>query len=299
MKNNFKVLFITSILVISASGDPGVSGNVTLADHADTKKAVKKVWGNLLAGYQQARNAAKSMVRQMQLTASVANSMEENLHAWEMVAKRTEAVLKADIWDENPIEFIEKLEENLFEQTDKILYDNIPNAKKSSEAFTKSRRAWVDGLKQDAETSFGESQTAQLGVVKTISLGNSQRTQASREKAAFDIRNTSILKTGTRRDQMVFLTDNADANLSALGQSLKKIDDSKTKEMGEINSQLGQNEFVLGNMESAQDMDRLELYSEILLSKASKYNQTGLAAYLAIAPLISLSDELERLAKKK
>lgn len=275
--------------------DPGVSSNFTLEENVNTKKSLGKVWSNLLAGYQQARNAAKSMVRQMQLTSSLANSMEENLRAWESVAKRTEAVLKADVWDENPIDFIENLEENLFRKTDDLLYYRIPDAKQSSRNLRTARRRWVQNLTQDGETAYNESQRAQLGVAKTLSLGDDQRRQASREKAAYDIRTSTLMKTGARRDQMVYMTDNADANLSAMGQSLRTMDESRAKEMTEFQTQLAENDFVLGNMETAQDMDRLELFSQILLSKASKYNAAGLASYLAIEPLVSLSEELERI----
>ena len=65
----------------------------------------------------------------------------------------------------------------------------------------------------------------------------------------------------------------------------------------ELNTQLAENDFVLGNMENTQDMDKLELYTQILLSKASKYNTAGLAAYMAIQPLVALSEELERVRK--
>jgi len=293
-----KTLLLLYFLPVLSAADPGVSSNFTLEENVNTKKSLAKVWGNLLAGYQQARNAAKSMVRQMQLTASLANSMEENLQAWENVAKRTEAVLHADIWDENPVTFIEKLEVNLFEQTDKILYYKIPDAKRASENFNTARRKWVDNLDMKDDASFNEAQRSELGVAKTLSLGNDQRQQISRDKAAYDIRTTSLIKTGARRDQMVYMTDNADANLSALGQSLRKIDDSKAKEMTDINGQLAENEFVLGNMESSQDMDRLELLSQILLAKASRYNQVGLGSYLAVWPLVSLSDELQKVRSK-
>lgn len=291
-------LFLLFVLPVLSSADPGVSGNFTLEENVNTKKSLAKVWGNLLAGYQQARNAAKSVVRQMQLTSSLANSMEENLRAWETVAKRTEAVLQADIWDENPVAFIEKLEENLFQQTDRLLYYRIPDAKQSSKNLNSTRRKWVNNLAMDDESAYNQSRLTQLGVVKTISLGDDQRKQASREKAAYDIRTASLLKTGARRDQMVYMSDNADANLSALGQSLRTLDDSRAKEMAELNGQLAENDFVLGNMETAQDMDRLELYSQILLSKASKYNRAGLGAYLAVAPLVELSEELERIRAK-
>jgi hypothetical protein len=297
MRFRFALLIIL-VFPLLIPADPGVSSNFTVEENVNTKKSLAKVWGNLLAGYQQARNAAKSMVRQMQLTSSLANSMEENLRAWENVAKRTEAVLHADIWDENPVTFIENLEENLFQQTDKILYYKIPDAKRASENLNTARRKWVENLNMGDEKGFTEAQRSQLATAKTLALGDDQRQQVSREKAAYDIRTASLLKTGARRDQMVYMTDNADANLSALGQSLRKIEDSKAKEMTDINGQLAENEFVLGNMESAQDMDRLELYSQILLAKATKYNQAGLGSYLALWPMVSLSDELERIHSK-
>src|SRR4051812_29224965 len=108
-------LSISLLAPIMPKADPGVSSSYTATETVDTKKSIRKIWSNFLAGYQQARNAAKSIVRQMQLTSSLAHSMEQNLRAWESVARRTEALLHADIWDENPIALVENLEENLFQ----------------------------------------------------------------------------------------------------------------------------------------------------------------------------------------
>ena len=126
--------------------DPGVSSSYTMTETVDTKKSIRKIWSNFLAGYQQARNAAKSMVRQMQLTSSLAHSMEQNLRAWESVARRTEALLHADIWDENPIALVENLEENLFQKTDALLYNRIPNARQSSSAAQRCPAAMGQGV---------------------------------------------------------------------------------------------------------------------------------------------------------
>jgi hypothetical protein len=61
-----------------------------------------------------------------------------------------------------------------------------------------------------------------------------------------------------------------------------------------MNSQLAENDFVQGQMEAHQEMDRLDLYAQILLSKASAYNRVGLSTHLAIQPMLVLSAELER-----
>lgn len=86
------------------------------------------------------------MVKQMELTASLAHSMEKNLQAWQSVAQRTEALLHADIWVSNPVKEIENLEENLFQKSDDLLYNRIPNARQASAAVNKARRQWVDNL---------------------------------------------------------------------------------------------------------------------------------------------------------
>src|SRR2546423_9277550 len=108
-------------LPIAVQADPGVNGSYSWSETWDTKKSIRKVWSSLLEGYQQARNAAKAMVKQMQLTASLAHSMEEQLNAWQTVAKKTEALLHADVWDENPITLVENLEENVFQKSDALL----------------------------------------------------------------------------------------------------------------------------------------------------------------------------------
>ncbi len=281
-------------LLLPIIADPGVSSSYTLGESVNTKKSVRKVWSNLLAGYQQARNAAKSLVKQMQLTASLAHSMEQNLQAWQSVAQRTEALLHADIWDSNPITEIEKLEENLFQHSDDLLYNRIPNARQASAGVNKARRQWVQNLGWSDDGTQTDARKTVLGTLGLVSLSNDQRKQPSREKLAFDVRSTSIGKTAARQDRMTYLTDDADAHLSATGSTLAKMDASEAKALAEMNSQLAENDFVQGQMEAHQEMDRLDLYAQILLSKASTYNRVGLSTHLAIQPLLLLSAELEK-----
>ncbi len=285
---------IGSILAMPVIADPGVNGSFSLNETVNTKKSIRKIWSNFLAGYQQARNAAQSMVRQMQLTASLANSMEQNLIAWESVAKRTEALLHADIWDENPITEIEKLEENLFQKSDDLLYNRIPNARQSSKNLNKVRRDWVNGLGWGDDPVPGTVDKSLREALGFIALSPGQRPQQSRDKTTFDIRNGAIAKSGARQDQMVYMADNTDAHLSALGTSLAKLETSDQKTISDMNVQLSENDFVQGQMEVRQNMDKLELYTHILLTKASDYNRMGLAAYATLQPLLLLSDELER-----
>lgn len=274
--------------------DPSVSGSYSLTETVDTKKSIRKIWSNFLAGYQQARNAAQSMVRQMQLTASLANSMEQNLAAWESVAKRTEALLHADIWDANPITEVEKLEENLFQKTDGLLYNRIPSARQSSLSFNKARRDWVNNLGWGDDPAPGDAQKSLRASLGFMALSPGSRPQQSRGKTTYDIRSSSLAKSGARQDQMAYMTDNTNAHLSALGSSLTTLESSDQKTMTDMNQQLSENDFVEGQMETRQDMDRLELYTHILLVRASDYNRMGVASYLTLQPLLLLSDELER-----
>ena len=292
------VLSSLSMVLLStptlSSGDPSVSGTYSLEENVNTKKSIRKIWSNFLAGYQQARNAAKSMVRQMQLTSSLAHSMEQNLKAWESVARRTEALLQADLWDENPITLVENLEENLFQETDALLYHRIPNARQASRQVDKARRDWIRGLGWGEDPTAEASQKSLLSSVGLVSLSSDQRKQQSREKTAFEIRNGVLARSGARRDQMIYMTDNTEAHLSSMGTSLGRLESSDARAMAETNLQLSENGFVQGQMEARQDMDRLEIYAHILLAGVTEYNRLGLASHLAIQPLVALADELER-----
>ncbi len=285
---------LTLTIPPTAIADPAVSGSYSLTETVNTKKSIRKIWSNFLAGYQQARNAAQSMVRQMQLTASLANSMEQNLIAWESVAKRTEALLHADIWDANPITEVEKLEENLFQKTDALLYNRIPSARQSSLRLNQSRRDWVDGFGWGEDPAPGDARQSLRASLAFMALSPGRGPQQSREKTTFDIRSGSLAKSGARQDQMAYMTDNTNAHLSALGSSLTKLETSDQKTMSDMNQQLSENDFVEGQMETRQDMDKLELYTHILLVRAMDYNKMGMAAYLTLQPLLLLSDELER-----
>jgi hypothetical protein len=128
-------------------------------------------------------------------------------------------------------------------------------------------------------------------------LSRAQRTQQTREKTAFEIRSAALSKTGARKDQMAYMTDNVDANLSALGGSLAQLPASEARTMGDMNLQLSENDFVQGQMGTRQDMDRLELYAHILLAGVTEYNRLSLASQLSIQPLVLISAELERRRK--
>ncbi len=169
----------------------------------------------------------------------------------------------------------------------------IPNAKQASAKLNQSRRAWVKGLGWNETDLTDAGRKTLLGTLGLVSLRPDQRKQKTREKAAFDIRSTSLAKTAARQGQMDYMTDDADAHLSALGSTLTQMDASEARCLGEMNAQLSENDFVQGQMEAHQDMDRLELYSQILLAKASDYNRRGLLVHLAIEPLVLLSTELE------
>jgi hypothetical protein len=220
--------------------------------------------------------------------------VEQNLQAWQSVAQRTEALLHADIWDSNPIKEIENLEENLFRKSDDLLYSRIPNARQASANMNKARRQWVENLGWDGDAEQTDSRKTVLGTLGLVSLSPDQRKQKTREKMAFEVRSAAIAKTAARQDRMTYLADDADAHMSAMGSTLTKMDASEAKGLSEMNTQLAENDFVQGQMEAHQEMDRLDLYAQILLSKASTYNRIGLSTHLAIQPLLVLSAELER-----
>ncbi len=291
---------LCAVLVFSSLvySDPSVSGSFTVKDAADNKRSIRKTWGNFLAGYQQARNMAKGVVRQMQMTSSLAHSFEQNLQAWESVAKQTEALLKADIWDSNPIKLIENTEENFFQKSDKLLYYTIPSAKTSSRQLNTSRAEWVKTLSQLTDPGADKPGRQAAGVIKTLALADAQRQQHSNEKDAYAVRNAAIVRSGLRRDETVYMSDNADANLAAAAKTLQSATDSKQNEMADFSKQTSENQYVLSQVQAVQEMDRVELLSHLLLSKASSYNRAAIGSYLLVSPLVELSDALNALPRK-
>lgn len=293
----FRSLILISSFISFSFADPSVSGNFTTGDAVNNKQSLRKVWGNFLAGYQQARNMAKGVVRQMQLTASLANSMEQNLQAWERVSRKTESLLKADIWDSNPVGLIENLEENFFQETDDLLYYQIPNAKRSSSQLNAERRAWVSGLNQLTSPTLSNPIHRSAGLQKTLSLPQASMGQVSQEKDAYAVRNAALVRSGLIRDEIIYLNDNAAANLSANAHSLRSLDDSKQNEMADIGIQNSENLRVLEQADASGTMSRVELLTHLLLSKASTYNRASLSGYMIAAPLSELSDALQRLPR--
>lgn len=291
----FLILFAVSI----SFADPSVSGSFTAGDAASNKQSLRKIWGNFLAGYQQARNTAKGVVRQMQLTASLANSLEQNLQAWERVSKQTEAVLHADIWDSNPITVIENLEENVFQKTDELLYYQIPNAKRSSAQLNSQRRAWVANLTQLTSPSPSSPLLRSAGIQKTLALTQASSRQETQDKDAFSIRNAALVRSGLVRDEILYMNDNASANLSANAMYMTSLTDSKQNEMADFAVQTSENQNVIEQVDASGEMSRLEVLSHIVLAKASTYNRASMASFMITAPLTELSNELLKIQRRQ
>lgn len=290
-----RTLAVIAIACSMVMADPTVSGSFTTGDAINNKQSLRKVWGNFLAGYQQARNMAKGVVRQMQMTASLANSMEQNLQAWERVSKQTEALLHADIWDSNPITAIENLEENFFQKTDKLLYYTIPNAKRASRQFDAQRQAWVDNLDEVFSTTATNPLQRSAGVQKTLALPKASMAQGNQDKSAYALRNAALVRSGLVRDEIIYLNDNAGANLSANARSLMTMNDSKQNELADMSMRSSENLNVLSQADEALEISRVELLTHLLLAKASSYSRASYAGYMITAPLTDLSDALVKL----
>ena len=307
MRTHLLLLLIVCLEFTLAGKGPetGLSPTETV----DDKKAVRKVWGNVLSAYEQARNAAKIVVKEMRLTAAMAHSMESMLIAWERVAQKTEYLLTPKTWKDlgtkNPIELIENLEEDFFRETDDLIYTEIPSALGASRRYENVRGRWVRGVDGIHEPVLQYSKKKMEYLVRLTGLSPGQKKKGSREKAAHETRTKSLAVATAKNDVGVISIDNKEARMEHIQKSLGESGDeggSLNKEgmssLYQVGSQTSENGYFLRAEELSQKINNIEVLSHIQSASISGYARANTMSYLMLFPLHRFSEEVRRLSGK-
>jgi hypothetical protein len=127
---------------LAADGPTNSTSAVDIADPKQTN-ITKKIWHNLLKYYVQTRQMAQSALQDMQSVTDFCWASGRYLAAIERVSRRAQT-----IWDnlknwkaENPIDAIIYTEEKIFQNSDLLLYVDIPKWKEEQQKLQEARDA--------------------------------------------------------------------------------------------------------------------------------------------------------------
>ncbi|NLG19100.1 MAG: hypothetical protein GX556_17385 [Fibrobacter sp.] len=135
MKPAGSVIWPTLLLIISISSSTAAyqtpTSDVGAEDMIDKQlpKMDKKIWQNFLQFYANVRMVAKTTLKEMQAISDFAWSAQRQLQSVENAAKRIEQIYN-DIGNyrgDNLIDFIEFTETRVFQQTDQLIYYDVPS----------------------------------------------------------------------------------------------------------------------------------------------------------------------------
>jgi len=139
---NLLLILLAAVSIVAADGP---TDKVDPQDYADPKlKAFdKRIWQNLLKYYVHARQIARGTLDELESVKDFCWSSYRYLYAIERAANRAQL-----IWDniknfkaENPVDAIVYLEEDVFQKSDLLLKNDIPQLKIRRERLADSRKA--------------------------------------------------------------------------------------------------------------------------------------------------------------
>jgi hypothetical protein len=136
-------LFIMTLIATMPLAYETPTKDVKAEDMVDPQLARmdKKVWQNLLQVYANIRMVAKTTLKDMQAVSNFAWSAQRQLQAVENAANKIEQIytnIKGYRGD-NVIDFITYTEEKVFQQTDQLVYYDIPNIQQCNKNLLSNR----------------------------------------------------------------------------------------------------------------------------------------------------------------
>jgi len=103
--------------------------------------AEKKVWINILQVYGQFRQTAKALLKDIDAVMDLAWSAQKQLESIEAVANRVESISQyiEDYKYEGATQLVKDMEEGVFQQSDLLLFQDVPNIKTCYDELALSR----------------------------------------------------------------------------------------------------------------------------------------------------------------
>lgn len=304
------LLIILIVFTGSIQAGDGPTDQVNAQDLADPKLKSfdKRIWQNLLKYYVHARQIARSSLNELETVKDFAWSSYRYLYAIERAANRAQLV-----WDniknfkaENPLDAVIYLEEDVFQKSDLLFYNDIPQMKLQRKRLAASRDK-IRNRAADHLTSLNEllpdGMKFQKKYLRLMEINSTDTKTLSDTTDKDVVFNTSVLSQASRQIAATEVTDEFSDNQGAILESTIKnaandgtSDPLHQSEMAKINER---NNLILSLQENMYLTDAVKTGSFFLLDKVKRHSDELAQKQSILFVLEDFSDRLQATREEK
>jgi len=321
-----RALFLigTILLIISnnplAQGATPSSSGVTAEELAEVKqnKTRNKIWGNLLVWYQDARKLAVTTQQSLNGISDMAWASYKQLAAIEQVAKKAQVVyenIESMDWKtmaKNPEKLIIYTEEQVFQKSDQLFFQDIPAFKQSSKELNDARinmqtilKSNVSGSKNLITQSYKVSRdiadaTGKAAVVayaNTVGMlspaGSGEwKKESARKAAQTHSRLVAVTAQATLKTEATALQTETQQAVLAGGLRKAQQDDQNPAGISEANKVNARNALITTVEKHDIVGNSVTTFSYMLLSELKTFDQQVVEKTLLMNGLVQLSEAM-------
>lgn len=270
---NKSFLYILAIVVaLSANGDMP-QNKLTVIETADPSQdgADKKAWINILQVYGQFRQTANALIKDIKAVMDLAWSAQRQLEAVEAVANRVESISHyiANYRFDNATQFVKDMEENVFRESDLLIYSDIPNIGIAYGDLLHERDDMIKDGKASVNSIVATSQTIYNATAKQFVRIFGEKTDSKNTQRSLN--NTLASSTIASHTAMQVSLDNQGTILSAQTNDITNSNGKLTPDqMAESNITAQRNELLINYQSNEYQSEKITTLSMILLEKTRR-----------------------------
>ena len=270
-------IFLIIVSINGLSADMPVK-NLSTGEVMDPGQhgAEKKIWANVLQAYGQFRQTAVLILRDINSVVDLCWAAQKQLESIQTVANRVESIAKyIDKYKyDDIVQLVKDMEEEVFSQSDLLLYSDIPGVKNSFVELGKARNDVIENgansMRHLTNVSKGFYSVIQNQYKRITGTTESNDAQASINNRSA----SSVIATHTA-DQI-----NLDNQAAIITLQTKKLTDQNgaivPDEMAENNMQLQRNSLIMNYQENEYEYQRIQNLSLLLLEKSKHLHRQEL-----------------------
>jgi hypothetical protein len=263
------------ILAISGFSLEMPQKDLSVADMADPKqdKAERKIWINILQTYGQWRKTARTLLEDINSVCDLAWATQRQLNAIETVAGRIQSI--AENIDKykftNLIQLVKDIEEGVFQQTDLILFNDIPDISDKYKELIIARNEVlnrgserIDRILQTSNKIYNATEKQFKKIFKKSEYEGETVANVYNNKLTSEIIASQTAKSINLDNQSVALT-----------QQMKKLTDSSgalaPEQLASYHINENRNRLLLDYQWHEYQNEQIRLLSMVLLAKSKRF----------------------------
>lgn len=271
MKKILLFILLSTCTVVAGLQFPESKLNVKEVAEPSQDGADKKIWTNVLQVYGQFRKTAQTLIKDIQAVMDLAWSAQRQLDACEAVANRVESISNyiSDYRFDNAAQFVKDMEENVFQQSDLLIYSEIPNVGLAYKDLISERDNVIHMGKSNVNGIVNASQIIYNTTAKTFTRIFGSKTDPTNTQQSLN--NTLTSSTVASHTAVQVSLDNQGTIIS---QQTKKITDANGNltpdQMAESNITAIRNELLINYQSNEYQSDKIMNMSMLLLEKTRR-----------------------------